>query len=312
VKYRAILIDALNLLYRLREQHNEASKVSSKYVYRDLVVRFIAFMDALQDNYLAADGQVFFLFDHSPSGHDHNRSYRHIGRKAIDSRYKENRQRDTKEFYNTFDLIKYYYLTNKSHYVSLQAQGYEADDLVKPVLTYMVPHDQRALLVTNDHDWARYLSERVDWLPKLAQKPATIQNYIEDKGYKPTEQSVLVYKAVFGDRSDNIPNLLSESPKHVAEMINILAEPNITSDMLLERSFQSKNIAESPIYQAIHENEKQFRINVQLIQPVPLEEKHLRAITCTGRDSEVAVSAVQTALGMRKEERVFVFGNIKT
>lgn len=312
MKYRAILIDALNLLYRLREQHNEASKVSSKYVYRDLVVRFIAFMDALQEQYLAPEGQVYFLFDHSPSGHDHGKSYRNIGRKAIDSRYKENRQRDSKEFYNTFDLIKYYYLTNKPHYLSLQAQGYEADDLVRPVLRHALPKGCRVLMVTNDYDWTRYLTETVDWMPKLAQKPATIQDYIENKGYMPSEQSVLIYKAVFGDKSDNIPGLLTESPKHVDEMIGILADESLTTDTMIHRSFKSDLLKESPIYRAIHENEKQFRINIQLIEPVNIDEKHLQAITCEGRDSEVATAAVETAIGLRKEERVFVFGNIKT
>lgn len=311
MKYRAILIDALNLLYRLREQHNEASKVSSKYVYRELVVRFIVFMDALQDQYLAEDGQVFFLFDHSPTGHDHGKSYRNIGRKQIDSRYKENRQRDTKEFYNTFDLLKYYYLTNKPHYISLQAQGYEADDLVRPVLRYLLPNDSRVLMVTNDYDWTRYLTEAVDWMPKLAQKPATIQDYIEEKGFLPTEQSVLIYKAIFGDRSDSIPGLLPESPKNVDEMMGILAEEKITTDTIIARSFESTRLSSSPIYRAVHENEKQFRINIQLIEPVDISETHLRAILCIGRNSEVATAAVETAIGLRKEERPFVFGNIK-
>lgn len=311
MKYRAILIDALNLLYRLREQHNEASKITTKYVYRELVARFIAFMDALQSQYLAEEGEVFFLFDHSPSGHDHGKSYRNIGRKQIDSRYKENRQRDTKEFYNTFDLLKYYYLTNKSHYISLQAQGYEADDLVRPILHYALPKNCRILMVTNDYDWTRYLTETTDWLPNLGQQPATIQDYIEAKGYKPTEQSVLIYKAVFGDKSDNIPGLLTESPKHVAEMIDILADESVTTDTIIFRSFESGRLSTSSIYKAVHENEKQFRVNIQLIEPVNIEEAHLRAIMCRGRDSEVATAAVETAIGLRKEERVFVFGNIK-
>ena len=312
MKYGAILIDALNLLYRLREQQNEATLVSSKYVYRDLVVRYISYIDALQDLHLHKDGTIYFLFDHSPSQHDQGRSYRNIGRKAIDSRYKENRQRDSKEFYNTFDLIKYYYLTNKPRFVSLQAQGYEADDLVKPLLRYIIPTSSRVLLLTNDYDWTRYLSERVDWLPKLAQEPASVQDFIDTKGYLPTEHSVLIYKAVFGDRSDNISSILSESPKHVDEMIEILSEPDINIDTIIKRSFDSKNLATSPIYKAIHEYEKQFRINVQLIEPVPITEQHLESILCVGRDSEVATSAVETAIGLRKEERVFVFGNIKT
>lgn len=312
MKYGAILIDALNLLYRLREQQNEAKLISSKYVYRDLVIRFITFMDALQDRHMSAEGRVFFLFDHSPSGHDHGRTYRNIGRRAIDSRYKENRQKDTKEFYNTFDLIKYYYLTNKPHYVSLQAQGYEADDLVRPLLTYAIPSDERSLLVTNDYDWARYLSDRVDWLPKLASNPATAKDFVEEKGYVPSEQSILIYKAVFGDRSDNIAGILSESPKHVDEMMVVLSEENITIQKMIERSYQSSYLTASPIYKAIHEDERQFRINVQLIEPVPLDEKHLEAIMCVGRNSEVATAAVETAIGLRKEERVFVFGNIKT
>lgn len=312
VKYSAILVDALNLLYRLREQRDEtSSRIASKYVYRDLMVRFITFMDALQDRYIAPEGRVYFLFDHSPSGHDHGRSYRNIGRKAIDSRYKENRQKDSKEFYNTFDLLKYYYLTNKPHYISLQAQGYEADDLVKPVLTHYISDSARSLLVTNDHDWTRYLSSTVDWLPKLSH-PSTIQDYIEERGYVPSEQSVVVYKAVFGDKSDNIPGLLPESPKNVDEMISILSNPNINTDTMIQRSFDSEALDTSSIYKAIHDNEKQYRINVQLIEARPLTESHLQSITCVGRDSTVAGAAVETAIGIRQEERTFVFGNIRT
>lgn len=311
MKYDAILIDALNLLHRLKDQKSDPSLVSSKYVYKNLVIRYITFVTSLQEQYLADGGTVYFLLDHSPNKHDYSKTYRNIGRKAISSKYKEGRAKESKEFYNSFDLIKYYYLANRPHYRTIQAQHLEADDLVKPVLEHYVKRGERSLLVTNDYDWTRYISEQVDWLPSLRDAPATVQDFIDDKGYKPTEESVTLYKAVFGDRSDGIDHLATENQANVAEMKELLAK-NPTRQDFIGASHQSTRLKESEIFKAIHDNENQFRINLQLIDAIEVPENLLRSITCIGRNSQVVIDAVETAIGLRKEEeREFVFGNIK-
>ena len=310
MRYQAILIDALNLLYRVQEQKYDPSLVSTKYVYKNLIIRYISFIEQLQEEFLTEDGKIYLLMDPSPSRHDFSKTYRNIGRKAIYSRYKENRAKESKEFYNSFDLIKYYYLAYRPVVASLQTQNMEADDLVKPVLDTYVKKGDRALLVTNDYDWTRYLSDSVDWMPKLGQV-AGIEEFIEKKGYKPTETSVVIYKAIFGDTSDGIPHLLPENKQAVDEVLEMLKDEHLTVEELLTRTYHTKNLKESKVLTAIHDNEKQFRINVQLISALPMEENHLRAITCEGRNSSVVIDAVETAIGMRKEKREFVFGNIR-
>ena len=313
MRYDAILLDCMNLLYKLKEVNEKASILSSKYVYRGLAAKYIETIKGFADNYLAEKGTIYLLFDNPTSRLDLQKSFYFASRKHIYPKYKEQRAKESKEFYNTLDLVRYYYLTNTTEYACIQVQNLEADDLVKPVLTTYCLAPKRALLVTNDYDWTRYLSDRVDWMPNLGAEPESISAFTEKMGFVPTENSVIMYKSLFGDPADNIPHILTKNNKTYAEFLGILRDsPQMNPEALIDRSCNTANTDSSLILKAVRTSERQYRINIQLTSTIPVSEKHLKAVTSRGRNSKVITEAVEIALGLRKEKKEFVFGNIKS
>ena len=313
MRYDAILLDCMNLLYKLKEKNERASMLSSKYVYRGLAAKYLETVKSLTDNYLAEDGTFYLLFDNPTSRLDLQKSFYFASRKHIYPKYKEQRTKECKEFYNTLDLIRYYYLTNISMYACIQVQNLEADDLVKPVLTTYCPQGSHALLVTNDYDWTRYLSGSVDWMPDLGEGPETIDTFTQKMGFVPTEGSVIMYKSLFGDPADNIPHILTKNNKTYVEFLDLLRDsPSLNPEALIDRSCNTAQTDASLILKAVRTNERQYRINIQLTSTIPVSEKHLKAVTCKGRNAKVITESVEIALGLRKEKKEFVFGNIKS
>lgn len=313
MRYNAILVDALNLLHRLRDKNEQVSVLSSKYVFRDLAAKYIQTIRNLVDQYLEENGNIYLLFDNPTSRLDLQKSFYYASRKHIYPKYKEQRAKEAKEFYNTLDLIRYYFLTNLPKYVCIQVQNLEADDLVKPVLSTYCTKETHALLVTNDYDWTRYLSSNVDWLPHITGEPETISKFAETMGFMPTENSVIIYKSLFGDPADNIPHILTKNNTTYSEFLEFLKiSPNRTPDSLIDLSYNDQSSEKSAILKAIRNNERQYRINIQLTATIPVSEKHLKYVTCYGRNSSVVTEAVEIAIGLRKEKREFVFGNIRS
>jgi 5'-3' exonuclease len=312
-RYDAILIDTMSLLYKLKEKNERASVLSSKHVYRGLAAKYLETVKSLAENYLAEGGTVYLLFDNPTSRLDLQKSFYFAARKHIYPKYKESRVKESKEFYNTLDLIRYYYLTNISTFACVQVQNLEADDLVKPVLDYYFTPKMRGLMVTNDYDWTRYLSEQVDWLPSLEAEPETIKIFTEKMGFIPTENSVIIYKSLFGDPADNIPSIITKNNKTYVEFLDILrSDSTLVPEALIDQSRNSQTLNESAILKAVKSNERQYRINIQLTSTIPVSEKHLKLVTARGRNSSVITEAVEIALGLRKEKKEFVFGNIKS
>ena len=286
--------------------------LSSKYVFRGLAARYLEKIENIRSEYLADGGTIFLLFDNPTSRLDLQKSFYFASRKHIYPKYKEQRAKECKEFYNTLDLIRYYYLTNTSDYVCIQVQNLEADDLVKPVLTNYCTSKMRSLMVTNDYDWTRYLADNVDWMPNLEGEPENIAAFTEKMGFLPTESSVIIYKSLFGDPADNIPHIITKNNKSYVEFLELLREaPNLNPEMLIDKGYNTEALEQSSVLKAVRASERQYRINIQLTSTIPVSEKHLKSVTCRGRNSTVVTDAVEVALGLRKEKKEFVFGNLK-
>ena len=116
MRYDAILIDCMNLLYKLKEKNERASVLSSKYVFKGLAAKYLETIKNLAADYLAENGSVYLLFDNPTSRLDLQKSFYFATRKHVYPKYKEQRAKESKEFYNTLDLIRYYYLTSTSEW----------------------------------------------------------------------------------------------------------------------------------------------------------------------------------------------------
>ena len=311
MKYHFLALDVFNLVWKLHEKNELAAVVGPKSIYPQLVANTIEKIKGLKEKYLADGGRVYLLFDYFSPGPNIRKQFKNFsGRKQISENYKSTRANAPIEMINSLAILRYYYLAQTEDFVTIQIQNREADDLVSPLLTYLEA-GETGLLVTNDSDWTRYLSSKIHWLPYLEGEPKTPEDFFEDKGYYPSENSVVLYKALFGDDSDDVPKLLPHNPKNHEEFKELLRE---YGDIAPIRHVDTAGVISlreaSKVLQAINEDPSQFRINIQLVEAQPIGEKHFRSRICVGRDSKVITSSVEIALGAKKSKKSFTFGSI--
>lgn len=305
-RYDAILVDCNNFAYRtFQHKKDKPSTVSKKQVYKKAVCNFISAIDTLKRDYLHSDGNIYLLFDNPTSRIDLQSTFYFADRKKAYAKYKSDRSKEPKEFYNSLDLIKYYYLTAEPIYHTVQVPRLEADDLVEPVLR-LYCKDKPALLVTNDLDWARYVNDKVQWLPGA--EVEGLEQLEGRLGFKLTEQSLVAYKSLFGDDADNIPSI---APHSMRAGFSALAETIQNAGDLPRMSCDSDLVERYPLLARVRENERQYRINLQLVNAIAVADNHVEAVCTTGRNSEVAQHAVLEAIGMVQPKNSFVFGNIR-
>lgn len=318
-KYKYLIFDSCNFAYRLfKTQEETPEKLAKKYIYKNSVCYFIRAVEELKEKYLdLASGQIYFLFDNYFSKADLKSSFIYADRKQLDKAYKLNRKKESKEFYQSLDFLRYYYLIGPSIYHTVRIDHREADDLVKPLLENVCLNDD-SLLVTTDLDWARYLSSTVDWLPKLSKEPEICEVLSQRLGFKVDENSLTLYKAIFGDTSDNITGLLPDNKKNKQEFLELLPLCPYP-DYLIQLSRDPKLVEKYKILQALTEpegrsyfalsGEKKFTINLQLISPMFCSKEQFKSHVTTGREVDNLYKAIRETIGL--SEKSFKFGNIK-
>ena len=167
------------------------------------IYNFIRMVRSVENRFLSPEGTVYFLFDNSHSGIDR--------RKKIDPEYKSNRTKKDEGFYRSMDILQALMLNYKDNWYCVKKAGYEADDLVYPLMKEF--SNEKILLVSNDLDWFRGISENVhvakyekaEGMQKADYVIYDSNLFIKRLGFKPSVSSMILYKAFRGDGSDNIP-----------------------------------------------------------------------------------------------------------
>lgn len=306
MRYDVIIIDANNYAYRTFNHRQETPAcVSKKLVYKKAICNFINKVEDLKNEYLHSDGIVYLLFDNPTSRIDLQSSFYFADRKLAYAKYKADRAKEPKEFYNSLGLLKYYYSVSSAEYCSIQLPRLEADDLVEPTLR-LYCKDKTVLLVTTDYDWARYITDKVHWLPGT--EPEDREQLSRRLGFEVNNHSIIMLKALFGDESDNIPAVV---PASMQSGFNVLCNDVQDPEMLPVLACKDENIEKYPILAFVRKNERQYRINLQLVNAIKVADKHIEAVRVVGRNSPVAFKAVREAIGLVDSKESFVFGNIK-
>lgn len=311
-KYDSLIVDCVNFAYRTFNLKGETPlQISKKSVYKTSICNFILSIESLKNKYLSSDGDIYLLFDNYFSRADLRSTYMFADRKKLNEAYKATRKKENKEFYNSINFIRYYYLIGPSNYHTVRIDNLEADDLVEPLFKYLGVDkgEKSALMITTDADWTRYMSDNVDWLPDLKKAPETITDLSNKMGFKINKRNVIIYKALFGDSSDNIKSIVPDNNMNRNEFVELLNTIDYPEQLIeMSRGLEFRN--DYKILEKISSNEKAFLINLQLISPIPCGVDTLKSHLTSGREADTLYKTVREVIGLEEPEG-FVFGNVK-
>lgn len=190
--YDNIIIDLANLFYRLTT--GKSTKDDAK--------KIIKFIDEDTMQHLSKDGILYIVSDPLPkSDLGESKSFKFVSyRKEISPSYKKGRTYSPL-YKSVMSLILKYYSYRGEKIKLVYSDEYEADDFIEPLLRSLTG---TTALITTDEDWCRYLSDKVFMVNKGYDSSFTKEDFNNKYKFYPTEASVTLYKAIYGDRSDNI------------------------------------------------------------------------------------------------------------
>ncbi|HEY8058036.1 MAG TPA: 5'-3' exonuclease H3TH domain-containing protein, partial [Acidimicrobiales bacterium] len=151
----------------------------------------------------------------------------------------------------------------------LEAAGYEADDILATLATRARDAGDQVLIVTGDRDTYQLVE---DPLIRVIYNKRGVSDYAdydeagikERTGVAPTDY--VIYAALRGDPSDNLPGVPGVGEKTAAKLVNTYGD--------LDGIFAHLDDQTPKLRQNLAENEEQARLNAEvmvLLRDVPLE-----------------------------------------
>jgi 5'-3' exonuclease len=277
-RFQHLIVDANNLFYRVAIDKSPDVEKLYEDVVCNPVMGFFDRLKSIQEQFAYDNSTVYLLFDNPGSVF--------YKRREIDTSYKHRREqtRLNSLFLNIINLIQQVALSYSDSYRVVRVDGYEADDLVKPLMaTFNLSYYANCLLISNDLDWSRGITDYSYWYnhKKLYDRSYFIKKY----GFDPSEEKVILWKSLTGDNSDCIEPGLKNATKeiidhilktyrNVDDLIRLLPD-----DIELTRHWKDK----------ILESADRLRLNHQLVSFVPFDGNILGHVR-TGKKDEAMMN----------------------
>lgn len=237
--YKTFIIDMFNLTYKKRANLFDSKRIANNV---------IDFIEEEIKQRLEPDGKIYLAFDPLPKsdlGMSKNFKFS-TDRKKISKDYKSNRTHEP-IILEALKLLKKYYTYRGPDYRIVISNHMEADDFVEGLVN--LESTGMIALVSNDMDWARYISDRVHMINEGFDNPYTRNAFFEEKGYFPTVTAITLDKAIFGDPADCIEPVLTiknriykDSTKFIKALIKELSKANTTLEQVYDVMNNSKKL----------------------------------------------------------------------
>jgi hypothetical protein len=173
----------------------------------DITKKLIDYTENEIKKHLHKEGILWIFFDPlSYSDLGSGKAYiNNTYRKEILPDYKANRKYSDL-YLDTIELYRKYYFNRGDQVKLVYSDEYEADDYLYPILQQLkeINNDFKIALLSNDHDWSWAVSDKIHLINKDWDHPFTQKEFMDMYKFKPTYTSIILYKALFGDSSDNI------------------------------------------------------------------------------------------------------------
>lgn len=304
MEYQKVFIDVSNFYCRGYYTGLSMTKMmeDNQEMVTGGIFNSLRMIQKIEREYLAKDGEVFFLFDNSHSGINK--------RLLIDPEYKANREKRDEAFYRSLDYLHLILLNYKNNYKTVKVEGMEADDLVD-TLVKMHPEDS-ILLVSNDLDWFRAIRDNVH-VAKYENKEYKIYNkleFVNRYGFEPTTKKMCLYKSFTGDSGDNIPNAVPGIRKTV--LTKLVTEFDSIRD--IARHLHDLDYVSPHFKEKIEDGIPRLLMNYKLVEYLDLSEEDLKSNIYDCKFNAATLNSLYTTLGFNLatvDPRVYQFYPIK-
>ena len=120
-KYDWIVFDLVNFCYKtFPKEKGSLTQFSNKFVYGASAANAIKSIESLKAKYGHSDTKVVLLVDNYLSRADLASAFTYADRKNLLAEYKRVRRKEDKEFYNTVNIVRYYFLVGVGEYYSVK------------------------------------------------------------------------------------------------------------------------------------------------------------------------------------------------
>lgn len=272
--------------------------------------------------------KAYLLFDPFYTVNDQKDEIQNLSslRKQRLSQYKANRKNDNTDLSilksEVFESIISFFIQNKfkDKIFVYSSQSLEADDYCEVISN--INKEKSIVYITSDLDYSRYLNDKSMILCKGLKLDDNNENYISYNSFynkykfKPSIMSVVIYKAFFGDASDNIEGSLNSkstviyrsTANKLIEIINSMVEEDVSlADVKLALADSSSRVSSKPSL-------KSFELFLEECKSSMTNKSYLDFICTTQNYIDVIDSYIKTENELnlyRKSSSIDYTGNLK-
>ena len=269
---KVILIDLLNVLFR--SYYSYSDLVNSAEEHTGMYYGLARLLQSLELNY--SDDLILLVDDGAP-----------LERKTLDSNYKANRNNGIN--FNNRKYIVDCIIQCLPNVYRVFNNEVEADDLMFSI-SRIKDFNNTFILYTNDKDLYQALDSTTYVSTNMEMGSLVLQDKFSDryvKYFKDLEPyQIPYYRAVLGDKSDNLSSISTRFPSAVAYYF---AKNYVLMDNILSLSYKPDSISDKQFekLQEIYKSEK-FIVNLRLMKLSFIKDFEVQS-KCLTRDEVKAV-----------------------
>lgn len=331
--FNIAVLDVSNIFYRLYTKVVNIDQKSKDYILKDFnnlktkvynEFKQFVFEELILNHNIE---KVYLLFDPFYTINDQKDEIQNLSslRKQRLGQYKANRKNDNIDISilksEVFENIISFFIQNKfkDKIFIYSSQSLEADDYCEVISK--INKEKNIVYITSDLDYSRYLNDKSMILCKGLKLDGNNENYISYNSFynkykfKPSIMSVVIYKAFFGDTSDNIEGSLNSkstviyrsTANKLIEIINSMVEEGV--------SLADVKLALVDSRSRVHlESLKQFESFLEECKSSMTNKSYLDFISITQSNIDVIDSYVKTEEELnlyRRLSSIDYTGNLK-
>ncbi len=188
---------------------------------------------------------------------------RNTFRRKLYSEYKNNREETPPELKSQFPI-----LLNACKAFGLpvvEQEGYEADDIIATYANKLAQDNYEVRIIASDKDLMQLITDNIYLFDPIKLKVIK-QNEVFEK-YNVYPHQMIMFQAITGDKTDNIPGIEGIGPKTAAKLINEFG----TIENIYEKI---ENVSPARIKEKLKANREELSLSEKLVtlcKEVPLD-----------------------------------------